>query len=123
MERRVLLAISLSFLVLFVYQTFFQQISPPPGPGNSSVTVPTLPGAPATGTAPGESAGPGAPGAAAAPEATPPAATLVGETGGREIVIETDQVRAVFTNQGGRIRHWQLKKYRNAAGAAMDLVP
>ena len=35
MERRVLLAISLSFLVLFVYQTYFAP--PPPAPAAATI--------------------------------------------------------------------------------------
>jgi YidC/Oxa1 family membrane protein insertase len=116
MERRVLLAISLSFLVLFAYQTFFAPARPPEFAGNAGPAAPTS--APvAEVTAPGNIT------PATTIASAPPVTTRVGDTESREIVIETDDVRAVFTNQGGRIRHWQLKKYRNASGAAMDLVP
>ena len=114
MERRVLLAISLSFLVLFGYQTFFP---PPPEPTPAS-----------TGSA--QSAGsPSAPAAGTPSATTPaavaaaPAAALKADTTEREFVIETNTVRATFTNRGARLRHWQLKAYPDASGSLVDLVP
>jgi YidC/Oxa1 family membrane protein insertase len=117
MERRVLLAISLSFLVLFVYQTFISPPRPPQGPGNATTSLP------AAAVTPGNRSAPGAATALAAPAAPDQVEMLVGERDAREIVIETDDVRAVFVNQGGRLRRWQLKKYKNVAGELMDLVP
>jgi YidC/Oxa1 family membrane protein insertase len=117
MERRVLLAISLSFLVLFLYQTFLSPPRPPQAPANTTLAAPGALGAPGNRTAPGA---PIAPVAVAAPDAVPP---LVGDTEAREIVIETDDVRGVFTNRGARLRHWQLKKYRNGRGEPLDLIP
>lgn len=131
MERRVLIAITLSFLVLFLFQRFVMPPSatpetpnvatggkPPetaPAPGSmaaitQSSNQPAVIAAPAT-VAP---AAPGAPGA--------PAVT-VGETADREIVVETSTVRATFTNRGGRLLHWVLKEYRNDSGTPLDLVP
>ena len=117
MERRVLLAISLSFLVLFLYQTFMSPARQPQAPGNTTLGAPLAPGSPG---APGNRT---APGALTTPEAPEQVATLVGERNAREIVIETDDVRGVFTNQGGRLQHWQLKKYKKGTGEPVDLVP
>jgi YidC/Oxa1 family membrane protein insertase len=126
MERRVLLAISLSFLVLFVFQRF---VMPPPAP------VPAVPPANATATVPSPNASPSAPAASqpvatagqaqAAPAAAqvPVAATTVGEATAREIVVETTKVKAVFSNQGAKVLHWILKEYRNDLGQPLDLVP
>ena len=47
-------------------------------------------------------------------------------TGGdseRGIIVTTQDVEAVFTNRGARLRHWRLKGYRDAAGAMVDLIP
>lgn len=116
MERRVLLAISLSFLVLFGYQTLFP---PPPEP------TPAVPGS--SQTSPG--ATPATPGTSAPASTAPaamaaaPAAALKADTTEREFVIETTTVRATFTNRGARLRHWQLKAYPDASGALVDLVP
>jgi len=122
MERRVLLAITLSFLVLFLFQRF---VMPPPAP------VPSAPAATPsqnqqTGTAPGTPApgtpAPKAPEAPQAPQA-PAVAATVSESNTRQIVVETSKLKAVFSNQGGTIVHWILKEYRTDAGQPLDLVP
>jgi len=113
MERRVLLAISLSFLVLFAYQSFFppaELVPPSATPGAPAQTSPAVPAAATTGEV------------TAAPAAAAPAAVQAdGEE--REFVIETGSVRAVFTNRGARLKHWELKRYRREDGAPVDLVP
>jgi YidC/Oxa1 family membrane protein insertase len=119
MEKRVFLAILLSFAVLFVYQALI----PPPPPGN---TTDTTTGAPAPGPASPPLRSPVTAGnlSASLPAAPLEAvAPVVGDTEEREIVVETDLVRAVFTNRGGRLRHWQLKSFRNDAGVPIDVVP
>jgi YidC/Oxa1 family membrane protein insertase len=39
------------------------------------------------------------------------------------IAVETATSQIVMSNRGGRILHWRLKEYRDAAGAPVDLVP
>jgi YidC/Oxa1 family membrane protein insertase len=116
MERRVLLAISLSFLVLFAYQSFFPP--PDPAPGSTPATsAPAQAGQPAA--SPSAPAGTPASQVASAPVAAP----LRADTEEREYVVETTSVRAVFTNRGARLKHWELKQYRELSGAPVDLVP
>jgi YidC/Oxa1 family membrane protein insertase len=122
MERRVLLAISLSFLVLFVYQSYFAP--PPPKPTAVPATPADVPPAGASSSS-GATAVPPAPGG---PAAAPPAVTAApivgdGEPAEREIAVDTRTVRAVFTNRGGRLKHWFLKRYLNNEGQPLDLVP
>lgn len=116
MERRVLLAISLSFLVLFLYQALFVPAAPPQSPGNATtrqVVAPAVAGTSAPGTS-----------TAATPiHSLPPTTLLVGDVEEREIVVETQKVRAVFTNKGARLHHWILKEFRNDRGEPLDLVP
>lgn len=114
MERRVLLAISLSFLVLFGYQTFFP---PPP-----ELTPASTGSAPSSGS-PAPAAGGTASATTPAAVTAAPAAALRADTTEREFVIETNTVRATFTNRGARLRHWQLKAYPDASGSLVDLVP
>jgi len=145
MERRVLIAITLSFLVLFLFQRFVMPPPPATAPQASGATAGQAPAA--TAPAPGsmaaltQSTNPSAAPAAAASQpaavgAAPVAApgdaapavpagptVTVGETADREIVVETTTVRATFTNRGGRLLHWVLKEYRNEDGAPLDLVP
>lgn len=135
MERRVLIAITLSFLVLFLFQRF---VMPPPdtappasqsgapagqasgtaAPGSMAAIAP-----PASQTATAPAAVAAAPAAGAAVAGIAPPALLVGETADREVVVETTTVRATFTNRGGRLLHWVLKEYRNEDGTPLDLVP
>jgi YidC/Oxa1 family membrane protein insertase len=123
MERRVLLAISLSFLVLFVYQSYF---APQPKPAATPVTAPATPSE--GGKEPPAASAASATPAAVAPPATPapaspPVAVEEGESAERDITVDTATVQAVFTNRGARLKHWILKQYRNDAGQPLDLVP
>jgi YidC/Oxa1 family membrane protein insertase len=113
MERRVLLAIALSFVVLAVFQML---VVPPPAPEDPARNI-TQPAQVLT--------APGAPGNVSAPPASalPPSTPVVGDTEDREVVLETTHVHAVFTNRGGRLKQWHLKNYRNDKGEPIDLVP
>src|SRR5215207_9971575 len=113
MEKRVFLAIFLSFGILWVYQTY---IVPPPAPVAAPVTSPAAtPQANQPAVAP--------PGAPEAGTTTPMPAMLVGDTSARDIVVETDAVRAVFTTEGATLKSWRLKKYSDARGEPLELVP
>ena len=52
-----------------------------------------------------------------------PEAAVVGESTERDVVIETQKVRAVFTNRGARLKDWLLKDYKADSGQPLDLVP
>ena len=114
MERRVLLAITLSFVVLFAFQALFV---PTPPPANATATTLATP-TPAPGIATPETSAP-----ASAAALTTAAAPLVGDTAEREVTIETQKVKAVFSNRGGRLRHWILKEYKRDSGEPLDLIP
>ena len=51
------------------------------------------------------------------------AAIEVADAEARDIVIETDAVRAVFTNRGAALKSWRLNHYKDQAGKPVDLVP
>jgi YidC/Oxa1 family membrane protein insertase len=109
MEKRVFLAIFLSFVVLAAYQALFAPAPPPPA-------VAEAPGL-ETGTAlPAEVP-------AVAPEpAAPIAAPLLADSEARDVVVETDTVRAVFSTEGATLRSWTLKRYLED-GRPLELVP
>lgn len=123
MEKRVILAFALSFVVLYAYQALIAPRRQSPRPPASS--------------APGSQSRPeaGAPSATAAPVATepaqekPPAASGIsppaenGGAPGETVVVETDAVRAEFNTRGAVLTRWQLKKYRDNNGHAVDLLP
>lgn len=126
MERRVFIAIILSFLVLYAYQAFFVP-TPAPSPAAKSSTTPAAPqgapspAAPGNGALATSQAQPAAAGPAAVTAPAPQA--LVSEPAEREITVDTVTVQAVLTNRGGRLAHWRLKGYRGNNGQLVDLVP
>jgi YidC/Oxa1 family membrane protein insertase len=117
MERRVLLAILLSIVVMYGFQALFIK----PKPQNSSVSQPTPPAATLPPAATGSTAG--STGGSAPPPASPSSATpLVAESTEREIRVETRDVIAVFTNRGARLKSWRLKHYFDRNGQPQELV-
>ena len=122
MEKRVLLAIVLSFVVLYGYQAMF----PPPEPVKPAPAAQT-PATPqgVTAASPQGAAAPGAatPADAAALEQVPSAAPVVSDTAERDVTFENGSVRAIFSTRGGTIKSWRLKKYMNAANQPLELVP
>jgi len=118
MERRVLIAIFLSFIVLYLYQAMVVKPVPKPVEG-APVT------SPAASTTPANPAGtaPARPTPAAAPTPSAPSATtLVGDSVERDVRVETRDVLAVFTNRGARLKSWRLKHFFNAQGQPLELV-
>ena len=114
MEKRVLLAIVLSFVVLYGYQAMF----PPPEPaGSGQRRQPRCRRRPRPRSRPEA----GHPSRLPRPAADP--APVTGDTAEREIPFENAYVRAVFSNRGGVIKSWRLKNYLNAAGEPLELVP
>ena len=103
MERRVFIAVLLSFVVLYSYQTYF---APPPPETGKPPAASSSTGAPSTGAKTAASA---APAAVPATPAEPEVKALVGDAQAREITVETSVARVVFTNRGGRVVRWQLK--------------
>src|SRR5947208_17073663 len=116
MERRVLLAIFLSFLVLYVYQALV--VKPIPKPAETAATPNAA--APATkgGPAPAPTSAPGT----AAARTQPAATALVGDTAEREVRVETRDVIAVFTNRGARLKSWRLKHFLDQKNEPLELV-
>jgi YidC/Oxa1 family membrane protein insertase len=123
MERRVLLAIFLCFLVLYAWQALFVKPAPKrPATAPAGETAGSAPGSNAI-PAPGPAAGAAATAPAPPEPATPEAAPLVGDTAERDVRLETDQVLAVFTNRGGRLKSWRLKRYLDPNNHPVELIP
>ncbi len=129
MEKRVLLAVFLSFLVLYGYQALFPAPKPLPArktQGSATGSSPAPVAAPATeSAAAGSTAPPAVPAAAAAAtvQGTPTPAALVAEAAERSVTIDTASITAVFTNRGAQILSWRLKHYKDDHGDPVDLVP
>lgn len=122
MEKRLILAIVLSFLVLMGYQYFF--VKPNKPEVSPAVTAIPAPNEPVPGTA--AQAGPER--KPAQPEAQPvsaeaaPVPATAGEADA-EVVVETSLYRAVWSSKGGVLKKWTLKKHKNSAKEPLELVP
>ena len=131
MERRVLLAVTLSFLVLVLYQRWLGPPLPPEtaaddpadlaasGPG--SAAVPPGPRSPIDATGAFSPAVSGAPAVDVAPDA-PEVVPVVADARPRSVVVETDFVLAEFDNRGGELVSWKLKHYADENGDPVELV-
>ena len=119
MEKRLLLAIVLSFAVLFGYQLLFQKKAvdvPAAGPAMTETTAP----APVT-AAPGPVPEKTAPGQASS--AAVPAPKAAGASGEIKTKIDTSLYQAVWSNKGGVLLSWKLKKHLDEARQPLELVP
>ena len=122
MERRVLLAVFLSFLVLYGYQALF--VPPPPetdpavSEGPQQATGSTPPARVQNIPAPSTTSRSGRIAAVERPAADP----VVSDTAPRDIIVESDFFRAVFANRGAELVSWELKDYL-ADGRPVELVP
>ena len=122
MEKRVILAMLLSLVVLVTYQIL---IGPPPPPPPT-----TAQDAAANPAVPADKAGPkpAAPAASApttpAPApvvSAPPVALVIGDTAARDIVVDANAFVATFTSAGATLKSWKLKQYPHN-GEPLELV-
>jgi len=140
MDRRVLLAILLSFVVLYAYQALV--IKPRPADSGQSTSPQRAEATPEAGpsgsptplassgsSAPGSqglsNSGTSTPGSAANPPSPPgprAATPVVGGDAERDIRIETADIIAVFTNRGARIKSWRLKHYFDQDKQPQELI-
>lgn len=123
MERRVFLAIFLSFVVLGLYQAF---LAPPP-PRVPAAAAPVPPGAAATSDAAASSppVSPASPPALVEPAPTAAASQPLPDANARDVIVETQHVRAVFSTQGAVLTSWKLKKFQSELGSRepLELIP
>jgi YidC/Oxa1 family membrane protein insertase len=125
MEKRLILAIVLSFLILMGYQYFFVKPNKPvPAAEAPSAAAPAapVPGASAEAQArqtaiPAEAAP-----APVEPAPAPDLGAVAGEAEA-EIVVDTPLYRAVWSNKGGVLKSWKLKRHQNSLKEDLELVP
>lgn len=109
-EQRALIATVLVVLIFVGYQYFFIRPEEPQPPAKEeSSRQATTPLASPPAAAP-------VPVAPLKALAVPPPAVQ------REVVIDTETVRAAITTRGATLTSWQLKRYTSADGRAVDLV-
>jgi YidC/Oxa1 family membrane protein insertase len=109
MERRLLLVFALTFLVILASQPLLKKYFPQPAtPAPQAQVQPQPQPAAQSPAAP--------PAQALAPNASKQA------TAEAETVIENDLYRITFTNRGGQVKSWVLKKYDDDQGKPLELV-
>ena len=129
MEKRVFVAIFLSFLILAVYQAYFAPPTPSAGDGGArgcdarrrdqaSVRRRTAQTRRRARRRP-----------PFRPTSRPPAAPVIADATARDIVVDTDQVHAVFSTAGAVLKSWRLKHFFAISNKGamtrdpLDLVP
>jgi len=125
MEKRLILAIVLAFLVLFAGQALFNK--PGKVPQNPVAPTAAAPSAPVPGTAGAIQEKPAAAPTQEKPAPAQPLApqnlTAVAGKAETDVVVETSLFRAVWSNKGGVLKSWKLKKHQNSLKQDLDLVP
>ena len=109
MERRLLLVFVLTFLVILASQPLLKKYLPQPA-------------TPAPQTQAQNPPQPAAVSPATAPSPAPATNASKQATGEAETVIENDLYRITFTNRGGQVKSWILKKYDDDQGKPLELV-
>jgi len=120
MELRLLIAFILMGVVLFVTPYFYKSVNPPakksvPAAAKTGTTAPPVSSTTGAAAAPKEVAEAAAPPPAGA---TPPVAGQTEETR----IIDTDLFHITFSNKGGVVKSWQLKKHKAHSGTPQELV-
>jgi len=120
MERRLLVVFALTFLVILLFQPLLKKYGPQPQPAKQESAA--------------EPRSVGQAGAAVPTHVSTQPPTQILTTGGApvstpvqaasesETVIENDVYRIVFTNRGGRVKSWVLKKYTDDKGGPLELA-
>jgi len=122
MERRLLLVFAITFIILIVAQPLLMKFA-----GKKETSAPQQTQQ-AQQQAQQQTQQPVAAGASAAvaaqPTATPVPAPAVNRTATteEEIVVENELYRVTFTNKGGQVKSWVLKKFSDDKGTPLDLV-
>ncbi len=120
MERRLLLAIVLTFIVLTAYQWLVP--SPPASPAAAGSPA-TAPAEQAAGGSAAQAPAAATPAPAPAPAQLPAVETLTADTAERTITVDNGLVHAVFSNRGATLDSWLLSGYPGPDGKPIDLVP
>jgi YidC/Oxa1 family membrane protein insertase len=100
MERRALIALALSFAVFMAFIYYGEKTKTQQAPAPVKQTAPVAPVAPAPAPAP-------------APKAAPAPVKPLPSRPAKDVVVNTPSFKAVFTEAGGRLKSFELKKYKD----------
>ncbi len=124
MERKLLLVFALTFLVIMLFQPLLKKYGPKPPATKPETAQQTTPSAAAppesSDTQSHSTAVEKAPSTArASANATSAHLQAASEA---ETVVDNSVYRIVFTNRGGRVKSWVLKKFTDDKGGQLELV-
>ena len=120
MERRLLIVFALTFLVIMLFQPLLKKYGPQPPAKQGSAAETRSAGPPGTAVPmqnPTQSTQTSSANGAERSASAPVQAASESET-----VIENEVYRILFTNRGGRVKSWVLKKYTDDKGGPLELV-
>jgi YidC/Oxa1 family membrane protein insertase len=103
MENRALVALALSFVIFIAFMYFGQKMHQPTAPGTPAPQAEVKPATP-----------PPAPTPAPAPQARPAPPPRPLARPAKDVTVDTPLFLAVFSEQGGALKSFQLKKYRES---------
>jgi YidC/Oxa1 family membrane protein insertase len=112
-ERRLLLAVALSLLVLTAYSLLFAPA--PPAPGAAPAPSPTTAAAPPRPAA--------APAPVAAPAEAAASVPTVADERERRVEVMAPEYALAFTNRGARLVSWTLARQLDERGRPEEMVP
>jgi YidC/Oxa1 family membrane protein insertase len=123
MERKLLVVFALTFLVIMLFQPLLKKYGPqPPAKPESSQAAPVQNQAQLPSQTPTQLPAQISKATGAARGKAPPASAPLQAASESETVIENDVYRIVFTNRGGRVKSWVLKKETDDKGGQLELV-
>jgi YidC/Oxa1 family membrane protein insertase len=120
MERRLLIVFALTFLVIMLFQPLLKKYGPQPPAKQGSAAETRSAGQPGA-AVPTQNPTPSTQASSANGAETPASAPLQAANES-ETVIENEVYRILFTNRGGRVKSWVLKKYTDDKGGPLELV-
>ncbi len=104
----------LAMAAIFGYQYFFAKPKPDQQPPAQTQSQPAAPAGSTAPAAPGQTPNAAAQASSATPQVSAPLETYT--------TVENEFYKIVFTNRGGQVKNWILKKYFDSAGKPLDLV-
>ena len=113
-DKRMLMAVALSFGVLILWRVFL--VKEPPAPLQKVIPAQAVvTSAPVTPAAPPQAL-------PAAKRSAPVKLPVQQGTAAQDLVVEGDVYRVTFSTQGAVVKSWVLKKYKDEKGAQLDVV-
>ncbi len=117
MQRQFLIAIVLSFLVIYGWQALF----PPPKPQQPQAQPPQQVTPAPSGTAAPTAQAPDPAAQVPNVEAAKPLLAAAGE---QEVTVAIGEfVEATFSNRGATLKSWKLRHYKDGTGGNLELIP